>query len=294
MGQRTHVLVGIVNWNGGALLEACLDAVAALERDGARLECVVVDNASGDGSAEAAAARPGVEVIRNTRNLDYVAAANQAVRLARQRGAAFVWLVNPDVFPAPDCLRLLLEAAAREPAAGLFSPVLFDPSRPGAAAHGGYRIRWATGRLAPIRLAPPVPAATEPVEAIMGCALLVRCSLFERLGLLPELYGAYFEEIEFQVRAARAGVSTLRVGGARAWHHVAASYDRVPWRRARRLLVNLWRFQRRNAPRPAWRVFVPYYCLVHVPWFLLRGTWHVLRRRTRGAAGASPPPSISA
>jgi GT2 family glycosyltransferase len=71
------VSAAIVNYNGLAYLSACLDSLEAQE--GVRLDILLVDNASSDGSIAMVRERyPGVRVIENDRNLGYAAALNQA------------------------------------------------------------------------------------------------------------------------------------------------------------------------------------------------------------------------
>ncbi|WP_348649435.1 glycosyltransferase family 2 protein [Methylobacterium aquaticum] len=85
--------VVIVNWNGGALLRACLASLAAAEAQlgGAlSLRVVVVDNASRDGSLEdLPALRHGPAVIANPDNQGFGRACNAgAARGTRQRSCS--------------------------------------------------------------------------------------------------------------------------------------------------------------------------------------------------------------
>src|SRR3954447_47854 len=98
------VRVGIVSWNTGECLGQCLDALpAALE--GVDAEIVVVDNASSDDSADVAAARPWVRVVRNDVNLGYAKAMNQALGGTE---AEFLLAVNPDTVCPPGSLSALV------------------------------------------------------------------------------------------------------------------------------------------------------------------------------------------
>ena len=72
----------IVNWNTGGQLGECLDSIPAALGGSFGLErVVVVDNASADGSADAAAPPgPPLEVARNPENRGFAAACNQGAR----------------------------------------------------------------------------------------------------------------------------------------------------------------------------------------------------------------------
>ena len=81
-----RVAVIIVSWNVREALRECLAAVRA-EGSGCVREAWVVDNASGDGSAEMVAAEfPEVRLIRNAGNVGFACAVNQAdISTARVR-----------------------------------------------------------------------------------------------------------------------------------------------------------------------------------------------------------------
>ena len=86
-----------MNWRTRELLRACLQSLRAAlgERLAAgRAELIVVDNASGDGSAEMVREEfPEVVLFANEENRGYAAANNQGIAAARGRN---VMLLNPD------------------------------------------------------------------------------------------------------------------------------------------------------------------------------------------------------
>jgi hypothetical protein len=89
------VSVVVVSWNTKGLLRDCLAStlVAAAEL-GRRVEVIVVDNASRDGSADMVASEfPSVRIIRNSGNAGFGAATNQGLRESRGR---YLLLLNPD------------------------------------------------------------------------------------------------------------------------------------------------------------------------------------------------------
>src|SRR4051794_30044965 len=110
-----RVAVVIANFNGAAVLGACLDA---LERQTWRdFRVVLVDNGATDGSAEAAATRLGARaVLRNARNLGFAAANNAGIARALADPAVdYVLTLNSNTVPAPDFLEQLVAAADAAP-----------------------------------------------------------------------------------------------------------------------------------------------------------------------------------
>jgi len=122
-----RVRVVVVNYNGGELVERCVEHLLATEWPTNRLDVVVVDNASGDGSADVLAARfPHIRLIRSPRNLGFAGGNN--LGLADLHGVDFVALVNPDAFMEPGWLRPLVEALQGDAHAGAANPkLLLEP-----------------------------------------------------------------------------------------------------------------------------------------------------------------------
>ena len=92
----------IVAWNTRALLRDCLASTVTATRElSGKVEIIVVDNASSDGSAEMVTDQfPAVRVIRNESNVGFAAANNQALRDSRGR---YLLLLNPDTSRRRGC-----------------------------------------------------------------------------------------------------------------------------------------------------------------------------------------------
>ncbi|HEX4865456.1 MAG TPA: glycosyltransferase family 2 protein [Acidimicrobiales bacterium] len=131
------VRVGIVSWNTAELLDRCLAALPEA-LDGTKAWIVVVDNASDDGSADVACSHPGVEVIRNSANVGYAKAINQALtHNAEEVVPSALIALNPDTVAPPKSLRMLVERLLEDPSVGLVAPRLENPD--GTAQHSVYR-----------------------------------------------------------------------------------------------------------------------------------------------------------
>src|SRR5262245_5061076 len=112
------VTVVVVNLDGGAHVLQCLQSIASARYPQDRLEVVVVDNGSIDGSAELIQDRfPNVAVTKAGRNLGFSAANNLAAQRSRADYMAFV---NNDATLDPDWFEEATAAALsgdRQPAA---------------------------------------------------------------------------------------------------------------------------------------------------------------------------------
>jgi GT2 family glycosyltransferase len=219
-----RVMVIVLNWNGLADTLACLASLARL--DYLAHEVVVVDNGSIDDSvATVRATYPRVTLIETGENLGYVGGNNVGLEYARAVGADYALLLNNDTEVAPDFLRLLVEAAEADPAIGIVGPTIYYFDRPNVVWSAGGDIDWRRGRTRMIGVDEVDQGqfghTVRPVDFVTGCALLIKMSVVERVGMLDPRFFAYYEETEWCVRASRAGFKILHVPQAKIWHKIS-------------------------------------------------------------------------
>jgi len=254
--------VVIVNWNSGAQLRECLQALEACCRKRFRMDrVVVVDNGSRDGSAEGCHF-PGLplQIVRNGWNAGFAAACNLG---AAGSTADYILFLNPDTRVFPDALDLscgfmereenarvgitgvqLVEAdgsvartCARFPTLTTFAVEIAGLNRISARFFPGHFLRdWDH-------------AGTRRVDQVMGAFFLVRRRLFEALRGFDERFFVYFEEVDFSLRAAKSGWQSWYLAEARCFHRGCGTTDQI---RAERLFYSLrsrLRFAGKNMSR---------------------------------------------
>ena len=234
------------------LLERILPLLRAQSRP--PQEILVVDNASTDGSAEAAASL-GARVLRMDRNTGFAAAVNRGVRESRTDWLA---IVNNDIEPAPDWLEQLLDGAQTHQA-WFATGKLLDAARRDvidgtfdALSRGACAWRCGAGR-------PDGPLWSQPrsIRFAPLTAALVRRELFERVGPLDEEFESYLEDVEFGLRCALAGYPGLYQPAAVAWHAGSATLGVWHPQKVRRIARNqLLLVARHYPPGCLWPILV--------------------------------------
>ena len=197
---------------------------------------VIVDNRSGDGSVERLRrSLDGVEILEAAANRGFSAGCNVGIRAALDAGADRVLLVNSDAVLAPDAIDWLTAAMNANPRIGIAAPVLLSREEPDHVSSAGLSFSERTGRMrhrgAGRRLGTLDPVPVTIVDAVSGCVMLIRRAVFERAGLLDEDYFFSFEDLEFCLRARRAGFLTACVHDARAYHEGGRTIGRRSARR---------------------------------------------------------------
>lgn len=247
--------VVIVSYNVRELTRGCLASVyAALSRADVAGEVWVVDNASADGSAAmVAAAFPQARLLALDENLGYAGGANRALRalLARDDPPEWLLVLNPDTVLAEDALVHLLALMRERPAVGIAGAQLAYAD--GSFQHGAFHFPTLVmllldfyplhHRLLDSPLNGRYPrqryARVRPFEIDhpLGAAMLIRREVLSAVGLFDESYFMYCEEIDYCLRARRAGWSIYMAPAARIVHYAGQSTRQF----RERMFVALWR-----------------------------------------------------
>ena len=184
----------------------CLQALAAQACD-ADFEVIVVDDGSGDGTAEWASGIAGLRYHRRPQNGGFIAACNDGAALAR---GEFLVFLNNDTVPQPGWLDALLRTFAEVPQAGLVGAQLLFPD--GRLQESGGVVfadgsAWNYGR--DESADDPRFAYLRDADYVSGAAIAIPRGLFARLGGFDARYApAYYEDTDlaFAVRAANLRV----------------------------------------------------------------------------------------
>ena len=238
-----EILIVIVNYRSAGLAIDCLQSLAPEIAAVPGSRVVVVENASGDDSADrldSAIRDQGwgewVSLVIAPRNGGFASGNNVAIRpaMASAEPPRLVWLLNPDTIVRPGALRELVAFLDRRPDVGLAGSRLED--RDGSPLPSAFRFPTILGelegglRFGPVsRLlhrhvaTPPVSNTECRVDWVAGASLLVRREVFQTIGLLDEGYFMYFEEVDFCLKAHRAGWPCWYVPSSRVVHLVGQS-----------------------------------------------------------------------
>lgn len=225
---RTGVVV--LNYKNADDTLACLDS---LERsDDLDLDIVVVDN--GPDGPEFAQLRDRVgrrgEAIASGGNLGYAAGNNIGIARVLERGCELVWVLNPDTLVEPSTLPMLREHLAAVPDCGIVGPRIVLSGRPPRIWFDGGLIDREIGAVRHLnagKVADRVPPEVLDVDYVTGACMLVRRSMIEDIGPIPEKYFLYYEETDWCVRAQRAGWRIMVDQHAQMTHHKRSS-DALP------------------------------------------------------------------
>lgn len=262
------LLIVIVNYRTADLTIDALASVAPQINEPAleTAKVVVVDNDSGDGSADriaAAIAKHGwgtwAELLRAERNGGFAYGNNVAIRpaLASADPPRYIMLLNPDTVARPGALTSLLAFMEQHPEVGIAGSRLEWPD--GTPQLSAFRFHSvlseleqalqlgvATKLLRRWMVAPGIADQPGPADWVSGAAMMIRREVFESIGLMDEDYFMYYEEVDFTARAARAGFACWYVPASRVVHLIGQASGVTDPRQRRKRRPGYWFDSRRR------------------------------------------------
>ncbi len=200
--DKVEPSVGIIilTWNDVTYAIDCLKSIEKLEYNNHQV--VIVDNASSDGTSDILSQRFAQhKVIRNSQNLGFSEGNNVGIKWAQQQGFDYVLLLNPDTTVYPKLLSTLVEVAESDSQIGIVGPRIVyhaDISRVWSA--GGY-IDEKTGRPFQHESVKANDLRVKEVDWVSGCAMLIKSSAIDQIGLLASEFFLGTEDVDWCIRA---------------------------------------------------------------------------------------------
>ena len=223
--QRLAFHAVIVTWNNYLDTKECIESLLAGSQRPDQV--VLVDNGSQSTYVESLQAltreHPSVTLIRNPENYGYARAANIGICRALKDGAEGVFLINNDAVVARRALEELAAAGEECSQFEMFGPRILYYDDPKRIWEGGGRyvfLKQGVVGHERNRLVKRCADALREVTYLTGCAVLIRSSVFEKVGLYDEDFYLFAEDPDFCLRAREAGVRLLYVPKAVVLHNV--------------------------------------------------------------------------
>jgi GT2 family glycosyltransferase len=257
----TSIAAVVVTFNRKLLLVECLTGLLAQSLPLTRI--LVVDNASGDGTAQLLEERgflkdPRIRYMRLDRNTGGAGGFHDGMKAAYDEGHDWLWLMDDDAEPEPRALEHLSHYFDREDVAGL-APMVTDAtwSDEYVEPHRGMRVDQAmTGVVRPLTAR---ETAGQPVLPITHCSFvgpLFSRKTIDAVGLPLAEFFIHYDDYEYVQRARKVG-PILLVMAAKIAHKEARNNNRVETKR----------FLHARAERPKYdSLWLSYYGYRNVVW----------------------------
>jgi GT2 family glycosyltransferase len=296
--------IAIVNFRTPGLVIDCLRSLAHEIAVGDTFRVIVVENGSGDDSAEkignaiqSESWSAWAELIVDPRNTGFAGGNNVALKPILANPPGYVLLLNPDTVVRPGGVRALIEFMEQHPKVGIAGSRLEDPDGTpqrsafrfptiGSELENGLRLGIVSKLLKRWVLAPPVRDDAHECDWIAGASMIVRKAVFDAIGLMDADYFLYYEEVDFCLRARRAGWPCWYVPASHVVHLVGQASGVTDTKKPARRTPKYWFESRR-------RYFVKnhgrlYKAAADVVWLSGYALWRV-RRMIQRKPDTDPP-----
>jgi GT2 family glycosyltransferase len=241
----------VVSFNTKGLLLDCLASVFETVK-GISFEVWVVDNNSTDGTVEATREKyPTIKIIKNTENLGFAAANNQAFR---QMNGDYALLLNTDTVLTNGAVKELFDFMEANPEAGMACGQLLnlDGSSQNSIANFPTTLTLLSNEtLLRILLPKKFPSKRRKyvsplkIDSCIGACLMARKKAMDDIGLFDERYFFFFEETDWAYRMKRGEWAIYLVPTAKIFHTQGKTVgntlnSRIMFYRSRYLFFKKW------------------------------------------------------
>ena len=216
------VSVVLVNFRGTDDTLEAIRYLGELDWPQERLEIVVVENASGDNSAERLrAAAPHVKLIVSKTNDGFAGGCNSGVAHAT---GEYIGLLNNDARPDPAWIRAAVERFEESPEVGAVASRVLDWDG-NLVDYIGSAMTWYGMGYKPFTAEQPPTRPDIATDVLFGtgAAMFVRRSVYDAIGGFDERYFMFFEDVDFGWRLNLAGWRFLYEPASLAFHKHHAS-----------------------------------------------------------------------
>lgn len=231
----------LINWNVGTELLRTLMALSQALVAMPGSEVILVDNASTDGSAQAAAQQfPRLKVIYSAANLGFGTANNIGFARTQSR---YVLLINPDLRMDAAALEAMLDFMETHPQAGICGPKILesdevtispwcarrDPQPWDVFCEYAFLTRLFSKQCLFARyvMGEWDHASNREVESLTGACLLVRREVIEQTSGFDEQFFMYGEDLDWCRRIRQAGWQVWYIASAEVCHEGAHSTRQI-------------------------------------------------------------------
>ncbi|WP_234119295.1 glycosyltransferase family 2 protein [Clostridium hydrogenum] len=226
--NNPKVFIIILNFNSFEDTKECLISLEDISYN--NYEIVVVDNSNSEEDYKKLKSKFSKHnIIRTDQNLGYANGNNIGIKFALEHGAEYICILNADVVVEKDFLKIIVDKLKNDKAIGIAGPCICEYNKRELVQCAGANISLYTGltkRLYRGYKYEEIEKENKLVDFLGGACFVCRREVFEKIGLIPEIYFLFFEETEFCIKAKKAGYKLTCVTNSKIYHKGSSTISR--------------------------------------------------------------------
>lgn len=208
------------NYNGGNQPLDCLKSIQKLNYPWEKLEIIVIDNGSTDGSDQIIRQKfPQVKLIKNHSNLGFAKAINQGIKIAK---GELIFITNDDIIFEKNSLKNSVDYLQNHKDVGIVGGKIYYKDHPNKVCSSGFVMNKWTGDVHP----DPNPNKLKEPDWVQGCAILISKKLLSKIDNLDPNYFLSFDDYDLCQRVRNAGYKVIYYPEAIFWHGESLTVDK--------------------------------------------------------------------
>ncbi|OGD63267.1 hypothetical protein A2160_02055 [Candidatus Beckwithbacteria bacterium RBG_13_42_9] len=205
MKKVAIIVLHYKNWHD---TKDCLASLSRVNRAGLELETIVVDNSQSI-EKEIKENFSGMKYLKSRQNLGYAGGNNLGIKRALQDKTDHVLLINNDTIVEKNFLVGLVKLIDSDKKIGIVGPTIRHQVKGKTFYDYGGVINWHLGKTYHLNKTSNHDKRWRKADFVTGCCILIKGQVFEKIGFLNEDYFLYLEDVEFCVRAQKAGFKII-------------------------------------------------------------------------------------
>lgn len=287
MHPECELSIITINYNG--LRDTCALIESIPFND--KMEVIVVDNASKkDEASEIEQRFPNVNVIRSKKNLGFAGGNNLGIRAAHGK---YLFIINNDTIFKDFNVLALIDRLESSPSIGIVCPKIRFAWGTNPIQYAGYTpLSRVTVRNRAIGFGEEDQGQYEiatPTPYAHGAAMLVKRASMEKVGLMPECYFLYYEELDWSMMFTRAGFQIWYEPKCTIFHKESQATGQNSPLRTYYITRNRLQLVRRNWQGITKYVSLCYLMMIVAPkdmlQFAIQGKWSLICAVLKGING---------
>lgn len=279
--MEVEKLLSIITINYNGLKDTC-ELIDTLPLNDETIEVIVVDNASTqDEATELEKRYPLIIVIRSDKNLGFAGGNNLGIKAAH--GKYLFFINNDTILSQPSALSLLITRLESSAQIGMVCPKIRFTWDKQPIQYAGYTpLSKITLRNKSIGFGEQDNGQYDtphPTPYAHGAAMMVKREIIEKVGMMPECYFLYYEELDWSMMIRRAGYEIWYEPACTIFHKESQTTGQMSPLKTYFITRNRLLFAQRNAQKDTKYLTYVYLIIVvatkDISFHLLRGKFNL-------------------